>query len=353
MLAREVENCDHGALASFSFDSEDDRRAFEIGAWLHDAGKMTTPEFVVDKAVKLETIYNRIHEVRTRFEVLLRDVWLEEKQTLLKGGDPIDAATTRKEKERQLKEEFALVAQCNIGSENMPEAVAEKLHQIAKRTWTSYFDKSLGLSIEEKKRFDRAYEASIPATENLLSDKPEHIIPFSIRPQDIYRECNFNIPETDCLYNRGELYNLCVQKGTLTEEERFKINEHIMQTSIMLNHLPFPKHLKGVPDYAVTHHETLNGTGYPCGLSASQLSVPSRIMAIADIFEALTATDRPYKKAKTLSNAVAVLYEFKKSRHIDPDLFDLFLTSGVYLTYAKQYLPPEQIDAVDIEQFLG
>ena len=158
------------------------------------------------------------------------------------------------------------------------------------------------------------------------------------------------IPEN--LYNRGELYNLSVGRGTLTEEERFKINEHVIQSLMMLEKLPLPKNLKRVPEYAGTHHETLVGSGYPRKLIDTQLSVPMRIMAIADIFEALTACDRPYKKAKTLSESVKILSFFKKDRHIDPDLFDLFLTSGVYKQYAERYLLPEQIDQVDIAQYL-
>jgi HD-GYP domain-containing protein (c-di-GMP phosphodiesterase class II) len=155
------------------------------------------------------------------------------------------------------------------------------------------------------------------------------------------------------LYNHGEIYNLGIGRGTLTEEERFKINEHVMQSLMMLEQLPLPKHLRRVPEYAGTHHETLTGSGYPRRLGAAELSVPTRIMAIADIFEALTASDRPYKKSKTLSESIRILAQFKKDRHIDPVLFDLFLTSGVYRRYAERFLRPEQIDSVDIGPFLG
>jgi HD-GYP domain-containing protein (c-di-GMP phosphodiesterase class II) len=163
----------------------------------------------------------------------------------------------------------------------------------------------------------------------------------------------FKVKVPEHLYNYGEIYNLSIGRGTLTEEERFKIIEHVIQTIIMLEQLPLPKELQRVPEYAGSHHETLIGTGYPRKWDKSQLSVPSRIMAIADIFEALTASDRPYKKAKKLSEAVKILFFFKKDGHIDPDLFDLFLTSGVYKRYAEKYLLPEQIDEVDVSRYVS
>jgi HD-GYP domain-containing protein (c-di-GMP phosphodiesterase class II) len=155
------------------------------------------------------------------------------------------------------------------------------------------------------------------------------------------------------LYNRGELYNLSIQKGTLTEEERFKINEHIIMTIKMLEQLPFPEEMKHIPQTAGEHHEKMDGTGYPRRLGREKLSIPSRIMAIADIFEALTASDRPYKKAKTLSETLQIMYFMKKEAHIDAELFDLFVSSGIYLEYAKQYLDTSQIDDVDISTILG
>ena len=164
-------------------------------------------------------------------------------------------------------------------------------------------------------------------------------------------EFRINIPEH--LYDFGELHNLSIERGTLSKEERFKINEHIIQTIVMLENMPFPKHLKRVPEYAGSHHETLLGTGYPRKMTLDKLSVPARIMAIADIFEALTASDRPYKKAKTLSEAVKILSFFKRDRHIDAELFDLFLSSGVYQRFAEQYLNTEQIDEVDISKYIG
>lgn len=158
--------------------------------------------------------------------------------------------------------------------------------------------------------------------------------------------------EPESLYNRGEIYNLIIRRGTLTAEERYKINHHMVQTVTMLDQLPFPKNLENVPEYAGAHHETMTGSGYPRGLKKEDMSLPARIMAIADIFEALTACDRPYKKAKTLSESVRILSFMKLDNHIDPDLFDLFLKSGVYLEYAEKRLMPNQIDHVEISQYV-
>jgi HD-GYP domain-containing protein (c-di-GMP phosphodiesterase class II) len=158
------------------------------------------------------------------------------------------------------------------------------------------------------------------------------------------------IPEN--ISNEGELHNLSISRGTLTEEDRFVVNDHIIQTSIMVDRMPFPPNLRRVPEYASTHHETISGTGYPRRLHGEALSVPARIVMIADIFEALTASDRPYKKAKSLSDAIHILSTFRDNKHIDADLFELFLTSGVYKDYAARYLQPAQIDPVDVAKYL-
>ena len=160
-----------------------------------------------------------------------------------------------------------------------------------------------------------------------------------------------DIPEH--LYNQGELHNLAISRGTLTAEDRFKINEHITSTIKMLENLPFPPELAKVPRYASTHHETLKGTGYPRKLSAEQLSTPERILVLSDIFEALTAADRPYKKAKPMSVAINILHKMALDHHVDIEVFKLFLTSGVYLEYARKFLDPSQIDDVDINQYLN
>lgn len=351
MLAEAACEVDSGPLAAFRFVSEDEWREFRIGAWLHDCGKVTTPEYVVDKATKLETIYNRIHEIRTRFEVLLRDAEIERLTRLLAGGDAAAATAAFEVRKAQLIEDFRFVAECNVGGEAMAPAHLVRLREIARQTWLRHFDDRLGLSQEEHRR--RAGQAArLPAVEPLLADKAHHVVPRTAA-QHFDERYGFKVKVPENLYNFGEVYNLGIGRGTLTEEERFKINEHIIQTVIMLDSLPLPRNMRRVPEYAGTHHETLTGSGYPRGLTQLELSVPARIMAVADIFEALTASDRPYKKAKTLSEAIAILAGFARERHIDPDVFALFLSAGVYRRYAERFLEPGQIDEVDIGIYLA
>jgi HD-GYP domain-containing protein (c-di-GMP phosphodiesterase class II) len=355
MLGKEAESVSDGPLAEFAFESDQDWRAFRIGAWLHDAGKVTTPDFVVDKSTKLETIYNRIHEIRTRFEVILRDARIARHEAVLGGAEAAEEDRKLAEIEAELTDDYAFVAECNLGGEFLSEEHVARLNRIAARTWMRHFDDTVGLSWEEANRVsEESLQAaqSLPVEEHLIADKPEQVIPRTSEFYKTYEGFGFTIPVPEALYNRGELYNLSISRGTLSTEERFKINEHVMQTIVMLEELPFPDALQRVPEYAGTHHEALNGTGYPRQLSGEELSVPARVMAIADIFEALTASDRPYKPAKPLSVAVDILSKFRDEGHIDPDLFKLFLTSGAYRQYAEQYLKPEQLDEVDISKYV-
>jgi HD-GYP domain-containing protein (c-di-GMP phosphodiesterase class II) len=352
MLAEEASKSGTPPFADFGFHTPEQWREFRIGAWLHDCGKMTTPEYVVDKATKLETIYDRIHEIRTRFEVLWRDAEIACLQAQLDGIDVMHAKMVRDAAHDKLRADFAFVAQCNLGAEFMLAEHVDRLREIGAQNWWRHFDDRLGLAHGALSQLMSIPPKPIPALEKLLDDKPEHVV---ARPPTAASDPRFgfkmDVPEY--LYNHGELHNLCVSRGTLTPEERYKINEHIMQTITMLDAMPFPKNLKRVPEYAGTHHETLTGKGYPRRLRAEQLSIPARIMAVADIFEALTASDRPYKKSKSLSEAIEILWGFKRRGHIDADVFDLFLTSGVYLRYARRFLAPELIDAVDIEKYTG
>ena len=354
MLARAACESESGPLAEFDMN-EAEWREFRIAAWMHDCGKVTTPEYVVDKATKLETIYNRIHEVRTRFEVILRDRIIAYQQALLDGsGNPDGLKASLEEETKALRDDFAFVAQCNAGGEFMaPEKIA-RLDEIAQRTWKRHFDDRQGLSAEELKRLQNIPSQPLPAQEHILADKKEHLIamPGDKVPYDT-EEYGIRIDVPEFMFNKGELYNLKIQKGTLTAEERFKIQEHVIQTIIMLDKLPFPRELSQVVEIAGGHHETMIGTGYPRLLSEVEISVKARILAIADIFEALTAADRPYKKSKTLSEALKIMSFMRNDKHIDTELFDLFLTSGVYAKYAKWNLKPEQIDAVDISQYLS
>jgi HD-GYP domain-containing protein (c-di-GMP phosphodiesterase class II)/CHASE2 domain-containing sensor protein len=354
MLARAACDVREGPLAGFDFNTAEQWREFRIGAWLHDCGKVTTPEYVVDKATKLETIYNRIHEIRTRFEVLLRDAQIERLRDIHERGvDAAEADRRYAQRLAQLRDDFEFLANSNLGGEFLAPEHIERIARIGGQTWLRHFDDRLGLSEAELTRHAGTAPQPLPAQERLLADKAEHLVPRPSKQADLATQHGFKVAVPEHLYNLGELHNLRISRGTLTAEERFKINEHIIQTIVMLEQLPLPPDLRRVPEYAGTHHETLTGTGYPRRLREDELSVPARIMAIADIFEALTASDRPYKKTKTLSESIRILSFFKKDRHIDPLLFDLFLSSGVYLDYARKYLLPDQIDAVDVASYLG
>lgn len=352
MLAEQAENSQIPPFREFGFKNEQEWREFKIGAWLHDCGKITTPEHIIDKGTKLEAIYNRIHEIRMRFEVLWRDAEIDYRDKV--RDNPQDAEKLRQDlasQQAQLKADFAFIAECNVGGEFMDDASIERLEKLADVTWQRYFDNRLGLSPIEEDHFDQEPEP-LPATEKLLVDRPEHIIErYHSTDYDPRLGIKMTVPEH--LYNLGELYNLKIKRGTLTPEDRFKINEHIISTIRMLDNLPFPEELSQVPRYASTHHETLIGTGYPRKLTADDLSMPERIMILADIFEALTAADRPYKKAKPVSVAIDILYKMVQNQHIDPDVFELFLRSGVYLQYARRFLPESQIDEVDISRYLS
>ncbi len=348
MLAKSAEESKEGAFKDFRFKNEDAWREFKIGAWLHDCGKITTPEYVVDKATKLETIYNRIHEIRTRFEVIWRDIEIEGYERRLQGDSKEDVEAWKENEHSVLLDEFNFIAECNIGGEFMSEEKQERVKDIAKRRWQAHFDKRAGLSDLELMR----YVDQDDTQEYLLHDSSEHVIKREHFDQEGYEKDGFKLEVPQKLYDYGEVYNLCIQKGTLSHEERFKIQEHVIMTIKMLEKLPYPEGMENIPEYAGTHHETMIGTGYPKGLSRDDLSIPARIMALADIFEALTASDRPYKKGKTLSEALKIMSFMKKDEDIDADVFELFLRSGVYLEYAKMYLKPEQIDEVDIETYL-
>jgi hypothetical protein len=325
-----------------------------IAAWLHDCGKVTTPEYVVDKATKLETLCDRIHEVRMRFEVLKRDAEIACLKGIAAGGNAGELQKALQQQLQKLDEDFAFVAQCNEGGEFMAPEHVERLHAIAARTWQRTLSDRVGISHEERQRKERSPQAKLPVTETLLADKAEHLFLRDERDRlEAGNPWGFRVKVPEYLYNRGELYNLCVARGTLSEEERFKINEHIIQTIIMLDKLPFPRHLRRVPEIAGGHHEKMDGSGYPKRLTREQMSLPARMMAIADIFEALTAVDRPYKKGKTLSEAIRIMGQMQKEQHIDAELFALFLRSGVYLEYAQRYMAPALIDEVDIRPYLA
>jgi len=304
LLAEAVNETREGPLSDFQM-SEKDRYELKIAGLLHDCGKVTTPVHVVDKATKLETIFDRVHLIDTRIEVLKRDMEIEvlkKKMAFLEQRKPMEAAEEDqrlRERLRSLDDDRRFLHACNIGGERMRDEDIERVRRIAGYRWR---------------------------------DVSGH-------------EADFLTEE--------EVKNLTIRAGTLTDEERKIINHHIVATIRMLEALPWPRHLAKVSEYAGGHHERMDGKGYPRGLTREQMSVQSRCMGIADIFEALTAKDRPYKKGKTLSESLEILGRMKLNNHVDPDLFDIFVRRKVYRRYAEMFLDPEQIDAVDESKIPG
>lgn len=325
-------NNDTTKYADFHMNDQQSREYY-VAAWLHDCGKLTVPEHIIDKGSKLEALYNRIHEIRTRFEVVLRDRKIEQLEAQygpLKG----DYLSNYESSFKSLQNDFERVGNANVGDEFFTDEKAEEILRIAEITWQRNFDDRIGLSPSERAHLNSCniLSTSLPHTEQLLSDKVEHI-----RPRDEYQlddELGITMPVPEHEANLGEVYNLSIKRGTLTEEDRFAIQEHMVSTIKMLNSLPFPPELENVPRYASTHHEKMDGTGYPRGYDHSQLSLPERVLMIADIFEALTANDRPYKEAKTFDQAKGIIGYMAKDGHLDADLVDFFFDSGV----AQEYL---------------
>ncbi|MCK4709290.1 MAG: GAF domain-containing protein [Gammaproteobacteria bacterium] len=295
MLAEAVNKADEGPMKTFRIDDKD-RYELETAAWLHDCGKVVTPEYVMDKSTKLETIFDRIHLIEQRFEILLRDreiEYLKNCREQEKQGLPVHELTALYEKgQNQLKNNLEFIQRLNAGDEYMTDESITRVNAIAGTQWT---------------------------------DMKGQLIPLLIA---------------------DELLNISIRQGTLNDDEREVINHHIVATINMLESLPFPNHLKRVPEYAGGHHERMDGTGYPKGLKKDEMSVQTRIMAIADIFEALTDSDRPYKKGKKLSECLKIMSYMKKDKHIDADIYDIFVSEKVYLEYAEEFLDPEQIDKV-------
>ncbi|MFO1320450.1 MAG: HD domain-containing phosphohydrolase [Burkholderiales bacterium] len=305
MLAEAAHKADTGPLANWTM-TEKDRYELKIAGLLHDCGKVTTPVHVVDKATKLQTIFDRIDLIDSRFEIVKRDAEIEMLSARLaarfgdRGADGAGLEHAFQARLREIEEDREFIHRSNIGSEAMnPD------------------DQSRVKAISEKYRWRDSSG----------------------------REVAF--------FSDDEIENLTIRAGTLTAQERNVINHHIEVTIKMLEALPWPRHLKNVPEYAGGHHERMDGKGYPRGLTRNEMSVQARIMGIADIFEALTAKDRPYKKGKTLTESLQILGKFRLNGHIDPDLFDIFVRERVYLRYAEQFLDKDQIDDVDIQAIPG
>ena len=296
MLADAVAEMTKGKYKNFSMD-EDERYELYIAGWLHDCGKVATPPHVVDKSTKLETIFDRIELVKTRMELLKRDAEIAFLKRQLNGQASDNFDDEFKETIRKIDENMSFLENCNVGGEFMKQNLQERVKSIGEQQVRLY-----------------------GTGQNFLSNE--------------------------------EIANLNIPKGTLLPEEREIINDHIVITIEMLEQLPYPKHLKNVPEFAGGHHEKMDGTGYPKGLKANQMSTQAKIMAIADIYEALTAADRPYKDGKKLSSAMRIMGFMKNDYHIDVDLFEIFVKSGVYKKYAEDYVAKTQIDNVDEEVIL-
>lgn len=353
MLTRAACASNDSPFASFDL-SEEEWYELHIGAWLHDCGKVTTPEYVVDKATKLEPITDRIHEIRMRFEVMKRDVIIKYHEEVSAGQDASSAQAEMARRLAEIDEDYYFVADCNRGGEFFTDEKIERIKQISGTRWTRTLDNRAGVSDDDLKRLEWEPAPELPVEEALLADRVDQIfehdvLPYAADPENPY---GFQMEAPDKKFNKGEVYNLCIQWGTLTTEERFKINDHIVQTIVMLENLPFPKHLERVPEIAGGHHEMMNGNGYPKKLDGSEMSIPARIMAIADVFEALTAADRTYKSPKALSDSIKNMSFMVKDEHLDADLFKLFLESGVYMEYAETYLLDFQIDEIQIADYL-
>lgn len=291
-----------GPLATFNL-TDREKYELEVAAWLHDCGKITTPEYVVDKSTKLETIYDRIGLVHTRFAVMRQEAENRALRRKLQavGIDATDISNdfTYQAELASLEADREFVRRSNIGSESMSAADCAYIERIANMTWQDADGEDV----------------------RLLSD--------------------------------DEVNNLQIGRGTLTVREREIIKNHVSVSIKMLESLPYPKHLRRVPEYAGGHHEKMDGSGYPNGLTCEQMSLPARMVAIADVFEALTANDRPYKDAMPLSRALRILGQMKVDNHIDGDLFDAFIWNEVYMQYAREYLNAEQLDSVDLNSIPG
>jgi len=350
-LANATLEQDGGTFGNFKL-SEFDRYSLEIASWLHDIGSIITPEFILQKSTKLEAVYDRLNEIRLRFEIIKRDLRISYYKKFI-GGASKELLDRELEKDLHiLDEEFLFIASCNDGEEPMTPEKKERIRKIGMRTWERTLSDTIGLSYEEKQKKSRKRKPN-PYVENLLADRPEHFRDFEeseIIPED--NEWNFKMKAPKYKYNLGEIHNLTIEQGVLNEEELHLVNSHIMHTIKMLSNLPFPKNLNNITEIAGGHHENMDGTGFPKKLSIENLSVLSRIIGIADKFETLTSSNRAHKKGKTLSEVISQMDTLRNDKHIDSDLFEIFLSSGIYMDYAKKHMEPYQIDEVDISKYL-
>ncbi len=290
--------CDQEFFPEYNVDDEQ-RYEIQVASWLHDCGKLTTPDSVLEKSTKLHKMHDGIHEVNNRFMILRQQIELEyAKKIIAPGADQASLQNELSERLKTLEDDRAFIESCNKGGEFMSEEYQERVGTIAQTEWVDH-------------------------------------------------QGNKQV-----MLNEDEIYNLCIARGTITKEERDIINNHMQVTIDMLESLHFPKDLKRVPEIAGGHHEKMNGQGFPKGLKRDEMSIPARMMAIADIFEALTSKDRPYKDPMKLSQTLSIMSNMVKDEHIDSELFAMFLKQGVWKRYAQSCLNPEQLDITDISAYL-
>lgn len=331
MLASAIINETSGPLKDFDMN-EDEWYSLHIASWLHDCGKITTPELILDKSTKLQTMYNRIHEIRNRFEILRRDAHIEYLQKRLQNSDTKENLQAQfLSKIEKLTSDFEFIGQCNIGDNKLTPEDIKRLDDISSQSFTRYFSRVTGLSHNERIQISNIEQYTKPNTEYLIQNLPEQEISY---------------------YDQGEITNLKIPQGTLNDTERAKIQEHVVNTIKILKDIPFPKEYSNIVEYAGSHHERVDGKGYPYGIKGDRMSIPAKILAIADVFEALTAKDRPYKEPKKMSQILKIMQEMKNTGHIDPDIYEVFIKRKVYLEYAEDFMDPEQIDEINPEEFL-
>ncbi|PLY04995.1 MAG: phosphohydrolase [Arcobacter sp.] len=267
--------------------TKNDFRQIKLAAAMHDIGKISIPESVIDKSTKLETIFDKIELIKIRFEIIKKDLEILFLKKQISEKDYFESL-------EQIKDDLKFIEEANIGSEFMDDKKIERIKLISEYSYT------------------------------LKNEK---------------------IP----LLNEDEIKNLSIRKGTLTQEEKDIMNSHAQLSLDMLSKLPFPKKYSKVLDIAVNHHEKLNGKGYPRGLSEKDLTLEDKIMILSDIFEALTARDRPYKEGKKLSEVFNILSAMAKNNEIDAQLLKFFHDSEVLYDYAKEELNPSQIDKSELD----
>ena len=290
MLAEAVNRTEEGTYRDFTF-SDEELYELRISALLHDCGKVTTPVHIIDKSMRLETIFDRMGLIDTRFEVLKRDAqlaFLQRRMSITKGGEELVPPEGEQDVQNVLLEIEAdreFLRSCNDGTGFVTETMQHRVREIAGK----------------------------------------------------YRWAHGEGEAEPCL-TEDEVRNLSIPRGTLTSKERAQIEYHVTATENMLESLPYPKSLCRVPLIVGTHHERIDGHGYPRGLRGEEIPLQGRILAIADVFEALTAKGRPYKKANTLMEALRILGFMKQDGHIDPELFYIFLREKIYMRFSEECL---------------